>query len=339
MKCSGDFMGIELLKNLYFRIPLILRLLLTIFFLMFIFGIIIHYIEPRQFPTIFEGIWWAFVTGATVGYGDYVPLSTEGRIVAILLILSGGGSIIFYISTLSKLTVNRENDLSDGKVTFKGSDHIIFIGWNERTRQLIDMITDNNKKIHLVLIDNSLQNIPYKQYPLHFIKGDPTEDVILEKANIISAKRVIITADISKKERKADNFTILTIVTIRGNNKDIPIIAEILSNNRVDNAVRAGANTIIRSNDFMSTLLFHELLRLKSATPFEDVLQLLHSQQFCHSKMPEEFVNKDFLYVSDHFSKEQHLLIGLIRNKEWIMNPPLDFILEKGDILITLVKW
>ena len=38
-----------------------------------------------------EGIWWAIVTVTTVGYGDITPQSPGGRMVAILLMLSGVG--------------------------------------------------------------------------------------------------------------------------------------------------------------------------------------------------------------------------------------------------------
>ena len=88
-------MSIELLRHIYFRIPVLIRLLLTILLVMLLFGIIIHFVEPNQYPTIFDGIWWAFVTGATVGYGDYVPLSITGRIIGILLMLTGAGLITF----------------------------------------------------------------------------------------------------------------------------------------------------------------------------------------------------------------------------------------------------
>lgn len=51
-------------------------------------GILIAGIDPAiTSPT--EGIWWAWVTVTTVGYGDVVPVSTEGRIFASLLILMG----------------------------------------------------------------------------------------------------------------------------------------------------------------------------------------------------------------------------------------------------------
>jgi voltage-gated potassium channel len=36
-----------------------------------------------------DAIWWAFVTVTTIGYGDYFPVTFEGRAIAVLLMLSG----------------------------------------------------------------------------------------------------------------------------------------------------------------------------------------------------------------------------------------------------------
>ncbi|MFM1795601.1 MAG: hypothetical protein RLZZ340_278 [Actinomycetota bacterium] len=36
-----------------------------------------------------DAIWWAFVTVTTIGYGDYFPVTFEGRFIAVLLMLSG----------------------------------------------------------------------------------------------------------------------------------------------------------------------------------------------------------------------------------------------------------
>jgi voltage-gated potassium channel len=36
-----------------------------------------------------DALWWAFVTITTIGYGDYYPVTFEGRTIAVLLMLSG----------------------------------------------------------------------------------------------------------------------------------------------------------------------------------------------------------------------------------------------------------
>lgn len=43
--------------------------------------------------SIAEGVWWAIVTTTTVGYGDIAPVTTGGRIVAVILMFTGIGCI------------------------------------------------------------------------------------------------------------------------------------------------------------------------------------------------------------------------------------------------------
>lgn len=46
--------------------------------------------DPSANITSFgDAIWWAFVTITTIGYGDYYPVTLEGRAIAVVLMLSG----------------------------------------------------------------------------------------------------------------------------------------------------------------------------------------------------------------------------------------------------------
>lgn len=332
-------MGIELFKHIYFRLPIIIRLLITIFMMMLLFGTVIHFMEPTQFPSIFDGVWWAFVTGATVGYGDYVPLTDPGRAVGILLILSGGGLITYYITTISAMTIKHGRNLSRGKISFKGSSHIIFVGWNERTEQLINMVKRHQPHMEIVLIDHTIREISYQKIPVHFVHGNASDDAALKQANIAEAKCAVITGDILKKEREADNYTILTTLAIRGNNKHIPIVAEMLSSIQMENALRAGANTIIRSNDFMSLLFYHEIFHAEQSKPFETIFQLLEHQQCYHTMLPEPFIQQPVQKLAQHCIKKHHIFIGIIRDEAWKINPASDLILERKDIVVTLSDW
>jgi len=50
-----------------------------------------------------EALWWAVVTVTTVGYGDFYPVTTLGRIVAVILMICGVGlfgSFAAYISSM-----------------------------------------------------------------------------------------------------------------------------------------------------------------------------------------------------------------------------------------------
>lgn len=59
--------------------------------LVFVAGIAVAETDPARFPDPWRGVWWAFVTVTTVGYGDVVPSSPLGRIVAVCLMLVGIG--------------------------------------------------------------------------------------------------------------------------------------------------------------------------------------------------------------------------------------------------------
>ncbi|WP_102797843.1 potassium channel family protein [Bowmanella denitrificans] len=48
-----------------------------------------HDLPGANITTAEDAIWWSLVTISTVGYGDYYPVSTAGRIVSVLLIISG----------------------------------------------------------------------------------------------------------------------------------------------------------------------------------------------------------------------------------------------------------
>ena len=68
------------------------------FVTMLLSGIIVSRIDP-SIGTVWDGMWWAWVTMATVGYGDVVPHNAAGRLFGSLLILFG-------VVLLSLLTAN-----------------------------------------------------------------------------------------------------------------------------------------------------------------------------------------------------------------------------------------
>ncbi|MBL3614588.1 two pore domain potassium channel family protein, partial [Bacillus sp. RHFS18] len=70
----------------WLRWPLYVRIGLIIIALILLFGQLIYMLEPKQFTSVFEGVWWAVITVATVGYGDYVPQTPLGQIAGMVLV-------------------------------------------------------------------------------------------------------------------------------------------------------------------------------------------------------------------------------------------------------------
>ena len=67
-----------------------------------------------------DSIWWAFVTICTIGYGDYYPVTFEGRSIAVLLMVAGLAFISVITVSVATMFLNRlEYDLLQKKVAPK----------------------------------------------------------------------------------------------------------------------------------------------------------------------------------------------------------------------------
>ena len=77
------------------------------FFIVMISGLLIAYLDPN-IETPWDGIWWAWVTVTTVGYGDVVPTSAPGRLFGSLLILLGIGLFSILTANISAFLVGRD---------------------------------------------------------------------------------------------------------------------------------------------------------------------------------------------------------------------------------------
>ncbi|MDX8395459.1 MAG: potassium channel family protein [Mariprofundaceae bacterium] len=75
-----------------------------VFGVVFLFGTVTYLLEHGSnpgFAHISDGLWWAFVTLTTVGYGDVVPHSSGGRMVAVMTMVFG---ITIYSLLIANLT-------------------------------------------------------------------------------------------------------------------------------------------------------------------------------------------------------------------------------------------
>jgi voltage-gated potassium channel len=64
-------------------------------------------IAEEDFPTFGRALWWAVQTVTTVGYGDVTPSSTEGRVVASILMVVGFATLTLVTASISAGFVDR----------------------------------------------------------------------------------------------------------------------------------------------------------------------------------------------------------------------------------------
>ncbi len=322
----------------FIHLPLVFRTFIIALSSIALFGILIHFLEPNNFPTIFDGIWWAIITTSTVGYGDFFPHSVIGRISGILLIITSVGFLSSFFVTLATTAATRQNNLFEGKAHFKGSDHFVIIGWNERSKEIVHTLITENKHVSIALIDETLSSNPLPHKSVHFIQGRPTLDKVLVKANIATAKKVIITADQNKDEHQADMNTILTLLAVKGCNPQIESIVEILTYEQIANANRAGADEIIQTNMLTSFVMLQSITSQDMVTSFLDLLYQLTEKKLIYQQCELHEMEKDYTTVGNRYMNEGKVLLGVKRGGATILNPPRPFLIEKNDQLIILME-
>ena len=70
-------------------------------------GILMTVADRENFPSIGSGLWWAVQTVTTVGYGDHVPTSVAGKLVAALVMLVGIGFLTVITAAITSTFVSR----------------------------------------------------------------------------------------------------------------------------------------------------------------------------------------------------------------------------------------
>ncbi len=70
-------------------------------------GAMFYWIDPR-IDSFWDGLWLAFISGATVGYGDIVPTTGASRVVAVFVVLTGWALLSLFTANIVAMFVGRE---------------------------------------------------------------------------------------------------------------------------------------------------------------------------------------------------------------------------------------
>jgi voltage-gated potassium channel len=73
----------------------------------FLAGLLMTVVDHGNFPSVGGGLWWAVQTVTTVGYGDHVPSTAAGQILAALVMLLGIGFITVITASITSTFVAR----------------------------------------------------------------------------------------------------------------------------------------------------------------------------------------------------------------------------------------
>jgi voltage-gated potassium channel len=301
--------------------------LLNFFFIIVIlvFGgaISIYLLESeRQIKTIFDGIWWALVTVTTVGYGDLVPETFGGRIIGILFILLGFISFSIFTAFIASTFIDIKIKERKGLGKVKDKNHILICGWNKSVHKILDFIAKKEVKNppSIVLVNEiDEDSISYIQntYPvlsIKFVKGDFTNQEVLNRANVMTASNVILLYDKSNPNIvPSDERTIIAAHNIIFMKVKGKITLQLLDEKYLPNVRREKIHNVIIFDEIGGNLLATSTLHPSVPDFIQEAFKYKDGLGFREISIPTEFINKSYGELAIFFKEKQnYILLGIV---------------------------
>jgi len=83
---------------------------------------VIHSVESQhpdsQINSMLDAVWWTVATVTTVGYGDIVPVTDTGKIVAIFYMFFGIGVLAIFLSVLGTQIYRRRFEKEEKELSY-----------------------------------------------------------------------------------------------------------------------------------------------------------------------------------------------------------------------------
>ena len=151
-----------------------------------------EHFPPRPGPGIANGVWFALVTMTTVGYGDRVPMTPAGRVVAgvwmvIALIsassLTAGIATAITVAQLSPPRVTSVEQLADQRVAVVGGSPAVPFARRARARLvLVDDFEHGVARLRAGEVDAFVFDRPSLRY---YLQKNPELDLVVSEASYL----------------------------------------------------------------------------------------------------------------------------------------------------------
>lgn len=221
----------------------------------------------------FDGLYMTVITVASVGYGETHPLSDNGRIFTMFLILSGSGILLYTVSMITAIFV--EGELTDvlkrmkmSKAIERLDGHYIVCGDSQTGRYAIEELLRTKKP--LVVIETDKAKIAtLTERGILCIDGDATTDAVLQSAGVKRAKGLFSTLH-------TDAENLFVVLTAKGLNPDLRIVSKAVDEESRQKLIKVGADRVIMPNAIGGLRMVSEMTR-PSVVTFLDIM--MHSKE------------------------------------------------------------
>jgi voltage-gated potassium channel len=309
---------------------LLALVLLSIVFSLGVFGYM--FIEGWNF---LDSLYMTVITIASVGYMEVNPLSHQGRIFTIFLIIFGMGVLLFGISTFTAFLV--EGELSDmirrrkmEKKIAALKGHYVVCGIGGIGRHVITELHKTGR--HFVAIDKSGDVCEeLGEEGILSIRGDATSTSVLRTANADHAKGIFCTL-------KTDAENLLLILTAKGLNPKLKIVAKAEEDESEDKMKKAGADGVVLAEFIGGLRMASEMIRPEAVT-FLDKMLKSGEKIF---RVEDLTITSDTIFAGKTIRTsgllDQHgiSIVAIKKGDRYIFNPSEDENLEIGNVLILI---
>ncbi len=191
---------------------------------------------------LFDAFYMTVITLSTVGYGEVRPLSVSGRVLSILLILGGVGTLGYALGATTEFFAHGGWDSSRRRRRMKHllatiENHTIVCGYGRLGRAVVEVLRQNGHRVVVVDRDTSvLEKLELDEGLLHF-SGNAQDDDVLIAAGVRRARALVAAVD-------SDAANVFLTLSARELNPDIVLYGKADDPKSLQKLERAGANHV-----------------------------------------------------------------------------------------------
>ena len=305
--------------------------ILGITFVVLLGGAISFYFLERgtnkTVESIGSAIYWAFISMTTTGYGDVSPATAGGRVVAVIVVVSGLLLLSLVTATIASVFVEKKIREGKGLEPVKLEDHIVLCGWNSNAEDVIAELLRSlpEEKIRLVLVNELAEDkiealkYKYRRHGFKFLRGDFAHEEVLERVNITKARSAIILADTSGQLslEKTDEHTILGTLAVKSLAPEVKTCAELLNPENRQHLRRANVDEIVVRGEHVGNLLANATVSPGLPRVFSLLLSPDEENKMWKVEIPSSYVGKTAGELAAYFrDNNQALLLALLSERK-----------------------
>jgi len=314
------------------------RLALSFVFLAAVlaFGTIGYVVTEEM--TAFEAFYMSIITISTVGFGEIKPLSQAGRLITVMIIVTGISLLTYTLGQLVNIFIEGELQRIFGRRKLEKhikslKNHFIICGYG-RIGAIISMELQA-EAIPFIVIEKTAEKIEkLEKNNFLYLTMDATTEETLLKAGIMEA-RGIVTAVSSD----ADNVFIT--LTAKGLRPDLFILSRASEEKNLEKLVRAGATRVVCPYQIGGRRMA-QVLKRPTVIEFIDSATV---DEGLDLRMEEAMVGPgsvlaDKSLIDGRIRRDFGVIIVAIKkpSNEMIFNPHPEEKLQSGDTVVVIGK-